>query len=52
MSDTPAEFILPEDEPPKNGEWYEHTPLTEEEIAQGNRLGNTIDPENDEDSGL
>jgi hypothetical protein len=43
----------PVDEPPKDGVWAdEHPPLTDEEIAAGNHLGATIDPDDDNDNGL
>ena len=45
-------IVLEEDEPPKGGVWYEHTPLTEAEIEQGNALGHAIDTEDDNSTGL
>ena len=41
------------DEPPRSGVFVEHDELelTDAEIAEGNRLGETIDPDDDEDSG-
>lgn len=53
---TTDEVELEADEPPKSGEWVDvHDVLmnpTEEEIAEGDRLGSTIDPEDDEDNGV
>lgn len=47
------DLVLPVDEPPKGGEWAEeHPELTAEEIAEGNRLGQVIDPDDDEDNGI
>lgn len=47
---------LEPDEPPKSGQWIDvHDVLespTEEEIQEGLRQGETIDPEDDEDNGL
>ena len=41
------------DEPPRSGVFVEHDELelTDAEIAEGNRLGQVIDPDDDEDSG-
>lgn len=41
------------DEPPGSGVFVEHDEfeLTDDEIAEGNRLGERIDPDDDEDSG-
>ena len=54
MSNTEEEnLVLPADETPKNGVWAEeHPELTPEEIAEGNRLGEVIDPDDDEDNGI
>lgn len=52
MSEHPAE--LPAlDDPPRSGVWVEHDTLelTEEEIAEGNRLAAAIDPDDDHDNG-
>lgn len=51
MSD-PTE--LPADESPKSGEWVDPEEFvpTEEEEAEGKRLGETIDTDDDEDNGL
>lgn len=51
MTDAPEE--MPVDQPPKDGTWADwdgaqHDPAT---IAEGNRLGNTIDPDDDNDNG-
>ena len=42
------------DEPPRSGVFVEHDSLelTAEEIAEGKRLGEAIDPDDDTDSGL
>lgn len=45
---------LEPDEPPKSGVFVEHDEieLTRDEIAEGDRLGRVIDPDDDEDTGL
>lgn len=52
MTETPIE--LPTDDPPR-GPWTDpHAPLeemTDAEVAEGNRLGATIDVDDDEDNG-
>jgi hypothetical protein len=42
------------DEPPRSGVFLDHDDLelTAAEIAEGKRLGETIDPDDDTDSGL
>lgn len=42
------------DEPPKSGVFIEHDDLipTDDEIDEGNRLGEEIDVDDDEDNGL
>lgn len=42
------------DEPPKSGIYIDHdaAPLTEDEIALGNALGEVIDVDDDDDNGL
>jgi hypothetical protein len=42
------------DDEPKDGEYrhLEDQPLTDEEIADGNTLGESIDVDNDNDNGL
>lgn len=46
--------LLP-DEPPKSGEWVDACDViaepTEEEVAEGNAMGESIDPDDDEDGG-
>lgn len=53
---TTDEVELEADEPPKSGEWVDvHDVLmspTDEEIEAGNRLGESIDPEDDDDNGV
>lgn len=43
------------DEPPKSGVWVDHEEwfgdLSDDEIAEGNRLGGAIDPDDDDDNG-
>lgn len=42
------------DDDPASGEWVEHddlTPLSEDEVADGNHLGATIDLNDDTDTG-
>jgi len=49
---SPDPELLPElDEPPKSGVFIDHDahPLTEDEIALGNALGEVIDVDNDDD---
>jgi hypothetical protein len=47
--------VEPED-PPRSGEWVDHEEFfespTDEELAEGERLGQEIDVDDDEDSGL
>lgn len=47
--------LPPIDDPPKSGVWVDHEEwfgnLTAEEIAEGNRLGQTIDIDDDDDNG-
>jgi hypothetical protein len=44
------------DDPPSNDEWVDIDEVianpTEEELAEGQRLGEEIDPDDDEDSGV
>ena len=42
------------DEPPRSGVFVEHDDLelTPEEVEEGRRFGEAIDPDDDEDSGL
>lgn len=51
--DEPKPVLLPAiDELPKSGEWAdEHPEATDEEIEWGNRLGEWIDPDDDDDAG-
>ncbi len=48
--------ILEADQPPKSGRWVDsHDVLgarTADDEERGNRLGRTIDPDDDEDNGL
>lgn len=51
---TDGPFLLPEvDTPPKSGVWVdpEEWEVTDEEVEHGNRLGETIDVNDDEDAG-
>jgi hypothetical protein len=47
--------IEPED-PPSSGKWVDHEEFfedpTDDELAEGERLGHEIDVDNDEDNGL
>lgn len=56
MQDNEEIIELEPDEPPKSGEWVDvHDVLaepTEEEMAEGERQGQAIDPEDDDDNGL
>lgn len=50
-------FLLPADTPPKSGEFVEPCDdilpnPTEEELEEGKRLGEEIDTDDDEDTGL
>ena len=50
----PEPVVLPAvDDPPADGVWRDHDDITPTaaEIAEGNRLGATIDPHNDHDNG-
>ncbi len=50
MTEQPIE--LEPDRPPKSGRWAdEHPTPTPAEIAEGNRLGREIDPDDDQDNG-
>jgi hypothetical protein len=52
---TEENMELPADEPPKSGEWVDSEALiaapTQEEMDEGQRLGESIDTDDDEDSG-
>ena len=43
------------DDPPKTGRWVDHEDwfegLSEDDYAEGNRLGSAIDPDDDDDNG-
>jgi len=49
-------IVVEPDDPPKNGIWVDHEEffqtLTPEELAEGKRLGETIDVDDDWDTGL
>lgn len=47
-------FTGPVDAPPKSGEFvgWDGAQLDPELVAEGNRLGEVIDPDDDEDNGL
>ena len=54
MTEQEAE-VLPEDDQPSSGVWVDtdeviHNP-TDEEVAEGQRLGEAIDTDDDEDDG-
>lgn len=51
-----VEIETPYDDPPSSGTWVDaedilHNP-TEEELREGNRMGQSIDLDDDEDNGL
>jgi hypothetical protein len=51
-----VEVETEQDDPPSSGQWVDpeefiHNP-TDEEVAEGERLGNEIDIDDDEDNGL
>ena len=54
--DTTLNLTVYPDSPPTSGEWVDTDEVlanpTEEELAEGKRLGETIDPDDDEDSGV
>ena len=53
--DTTLNLTVYPDDPPKSGEWVDIDEVlaspTEEELEAGRRLGETIDPDDDEDAG-
>ena len=54
--DTTANLTVYPDDPPKSGEWVDiedvlHS-LTDEEAEAGRRLGEQIDPDDDDDTGM
>ena len=54
---TDEDTVLPADDPPKSGEWVDSeddvlAQPTEAELEAGKRLGEVIDPDDDEDAGL
>lgn len=51
-----VEVVVPQDDPPQSGEWVDpeefiHHP-TDEELAEGERLGREIDVDDDHDAGI
>jgi hypothetical protein len=53
----PEDTVLPADDPPRSGEWVDSeddvlAQPTEAELEAGKRLGETIDTDDDEDTGL
>lgn len=54
--DVTANLTVYPDEPPKSGEWVDSDEViaapTEEELEEGRRLGEQIDPEDDDDTGV
>jgi hypothetical protein len=49
-------IVTPEDDPPRSGAWVDPEDFmaepTDAELAEGERLGRSIDVDNDDDNGL
>jgi hypothetical protein len=56
QSEDALNLVVYPDEPPQSGEWVDTDEViaapTEEELAEGQRLGEEIDPEDDDDTGV
>jgi hypothetical protein len=54
--DSETKIVTPEDDPPRSGEWVDpedfYADPTDDELAEGDRLGRTIDVDDDDDNGL